>query len=340
MATWMLWDGRRFERGGVFSLVPSLGRGSFQVGAARDSRMKGFTLWLAALAARLLPAPIKGGFYRLTPLAKVIRRLLNRAAPHGLVEVTVAGGDLAGARLALDLQREKDLWLGTYEIALQAALRRFVRPGMIAYDIGANIGYVTLLLARAVAPEGKVFAFEPLPANLERLRSNLERNGYAQAVEVVAAAVGERTGRRDFWVHDSGEMGKLEGSAGREGGYRSAIRVDLVDLDTFVFDQGHPWPDLVKVDIEGGEVLALPGMKRVLLEVRPIVALESHGPRAADSAWGAFFEAGYSLHRLARGYPRLDSTESLSWKEYLLALPGTHDTSDVQRKIGTVRNDG
>ena len=115
-------------------------------------------LRLAAFVARVLPAPLKRLLYRLGPLTPGLRRLLTRAAPSRLTQVVVAGGPLAGVRLLLDLKTEKDLWLGSYEPELGGALRRFALPGMTVYDVGANIGYVTLLLARATAPGGRLFA--------------------------------------------------------------------------------------------------------------------------------------------------------------------------------------
>jgi len=66
----------------------------------------------------------------------------------------VAGGDLAGFTILLDMQVDKDYWLGTYEPDLQAALRELVQPGSILYDVGANIGYVSLLLAKAAGRAG------------------------------------------------------------------------------------------------------------------------------------------------------------------------------------------
>src|SRR3972149_525461 len=142
----------------------------------------------AAVAARLLPVPVKQALYRWPALSRLIRRGLNRAVDRGLVEVTVAAGGLAGMHLSLDLQTEKDYWLGTYEPVLQVAIRDWVRPGVVAYDIGANIGYLTLLLARQVGPEGRVYAFEALPANLERLAGNLALNKMEENVSVVIAA--------------------------------------------------------------------------------------------------------------------------------------------------------
>src|SRR4030067_559088 len=105
-------------------------------------------LSLAAMAARLLSMAVKQGLYRWPVLSGLIRRGLNRAVDQGMTEVTVAAGGLAGMHLSLDLQTEKDYWLGTYEPVLQVAIRDWVRPGVVAYDIGANIGYLTLLLSR------------------------------------------------------------------------------------------------------------------------------------------------------------------------------------------------
>ena len=76
--------------------------------------MKEFLLNIAAFAAKVLPNPLKQAIYKIKPLARLIRRGLNRAAPTGMVEVKVAGGDLRGFTILLDMQIDKDYWLGTY----------------------------------------------------------------------------------------------------------------------------------------------------------------------------------------------------------------------------------
>ena len=280
-------------------------------------------LRLAAWMARILPSPVRRMFYRVHPLAGWIRRMLNRAAPRGLTEVIVAAGDLAGVTLRLDLQSEKDYWLGTYEPELQAAIRKWVEPGSTVYDVGANIGYLSLLLARRVGPKGQVVAFEALPANLERLHANLALSGMGNWVRVTSAAVidGERPVR--FLIGPSGGMGKAEGSAGRaEVTYLDAVIVEGVSLDGLVYQSGWPPPQVVKIDIEGGEVLALPGMRRLLMEARPLIFLEMHGPEAARVAWETFNSSGYRVLRMEPGYPPVVSLDDLDWKAYLVALPG------------------
>jgi FkbM family methyltransferase len=278
-------------------------------------------LSLAGWAASWLPMPVKRLFYRVKPLASLIRGSLNRAAPQGLAPVTVAAGGLEGARLYLDLHSEKDYWLGTYEPELQVAVRDFVLPGMVVYDVGANVGYISLLLARQVGEKGRVFAFEALPANLERLNANVELNGMADRIEVIPGAVVENAHAVRFWVGPSDDMGKAEGSAGRKDvAYSEVLDIDGLSLDDFVYGMGRPSPQVIKMDIEGGEVLALPGMQRLLREVKPLVLLELHGPEAARVAWEALTRAGYQVCRMQPGYPVVKSFDALDWKAYCVAV--------------------
>jgi len=278
-------------------------------------------LSLTAVIARILPTPVKQAIYKIGPLARWIRGSLNKAAPTGLTPVKVAAGGLAGFTLLLDMQTEKDYWLGTYEPEFEAALWDLVEPGMVAYDVGANIGYVTLLLARAVGERSHVFAFEALPSNVERLRTNIGLNSMEARVTVVARAVGASSASVRFLVHESGGMGKAEGSAGRAGQYESSITVPGISLDEFVYGQVNPPPQVIKMDIEGGEVLALPGMRRLLVEARPLMLMELHGPESAGAAWDALTAAGYQICWMKPGYPLVPSLEALDWKAYLIAEP-------------------
>jgi FkbM family methyltransferase len=279
-------------------------------------------LGLAALAARWLPVPVKRALYRIKPLARLIRGGLNLASPAGLSEITISAGGLAGMRMLLDMQSEKDYWLGTYEPDLQQAVADLVKPGMVAYDVGANVGYITLLLARAIGDKGQVVAFEALPSNLARLRDNIHLNHLDGRVQVVDAAVVNTGGAVRFLVGPSDDMGKAEGSAGRQGiAYGSDLTVMGISLDEFVYDQGGPAPEVIKMDIEGGEVLAMPGMIRLLSEARPVVLLELHGSQAALEVWNLFARAGYRVCHMQPGYPGVMTVDALDWKEYLVAFP-------------------
>lgn len=283
--------------------------------------MQNFLLNFAAFAARILPNSFKQAIYKFKPLARLIRGGLNRAAPTGLVEVKVAAGDLAGYTILLDMQVDKDYWLGTYEPELQAALRQLIRAGAVIFDVGANIGYVSLLLAKAAGEPGKVFAFEALPSNVEQLRRNVALNAMDARVSVIDFAVTQATGPVRFLVHASGGMGKVAGSAGRDDRVESEITVPGISLDGFVYGEGNPPPQVVKMDIEGGEVLALPGMRRVLTEARPLMLMELHGPESCRTAWETLTAAGYEICWMRPGYPVISSLEELGWKAYIVAKP-------------------
>lgn len=283
--------------------------------------MRSRMLRLAARAARVLPDSALRALYRLGPLSRALRRTLNRAAPLGTTEITVAAGALEGMRLKLDLQAEKDHWLGTYEPEVQATLLRWVRPGQVVYDLGANLGYLTLLVAREVGAAGRVFAFEPVPANLERLREHLAINDLASRVEVVAGAVAARSGPIRFLTGPSPGTGRTRGSYGRQFVDTESFTTTGIALDDFVYARGQPTPDLVKMDIEGGEGPALAGMERVLREARPIVLVEIHGPESARAVWNALTGTGYRLHHITESYPAVESPDSLPWKSYLISLP-------------------
>ncbi len=283
--------------------------------------MKKAILSIAAFFARILPAPIKRALYGFKPLAGLIRGTLNQAAPSGLTVVNIAAGGLEGMPMLLDMQTEKDFWLGTYEPEMQSALEELIKSGMTVYDVGANVGYVTLMLGKLVGARRKVYAFEALPDNVERLHRNVELNGFNDRVSIFPGAVAAGAGEVKFLVHFSGGMGKAAGSAGRDEHYLREIIVPCISLDEFVFAQGNPPPQAVKMDIEGGEVMALPGMTRILAEARPLMLMELHGPESARAAWDALTAAGYTICEMKPGYPRVPSLDALDWKAYLVALP-------------------
>jgi len=282
--------------------------------------MSHFFLKIAAEAARSLPESWIQAIYRNPRLARLIRSRLNRAAPHGLVQVQVAAGGLEGVTLELDLQTEKDYWLGIYEPNLQRVIKDWVKPGWVVYDVGANIGYISLLLAQAVQDSGTIYAFEALPDNFTRLQKNIRLNALEDRIKAVHAAVIDASKPVTFMVGPSSGMGKVVGSAGRqEVVYAQSLTVPGISLDEYVYEAGHPAPQAVKMDIEGGEVLALPGMRRILQEAHPLMLLELHGPESSHVAAQILRDTGYRLYNMAPGYPEVSAGEGLDWKAYLIA---------------------
>lgn len=245
--------------------------------------------------------------------------MLTRVAPDEIVPVEIAAGPLAGMHMHLDLRTEKDLWLGTYEPDLLTAIEHFTSSDQTAYDVGANIGYVSLALAKAVGQAGRVVAFEPLPANLVRLQANMALNPEGNRVQVVGAAVGADNSQAAFMVHESGGMGKLQAAKGRQTEYEDSITVEVISLDKWIMDSGGAPPGLIKIDVEGGEAAVLEGLTSTLNSARPTILLELHGPEATSEVQDILSSRGYALHAARDGYAKLG--EITGWKTYTVALP-------------------
>jgi FkbM family methyltransferase len=172
---------------------------------------------------------------------------------------------------------------GTYEPEQTLLFERRVKPGDVVLDLGAHIGYYTLLAAGLIGPRGRVFAFEPHPRNAWYLRQHVRMNRCGN-VEVVEQAAYDRTGAERF---DPGS-GTGTGRVTRSG----AISVRAVRLDDFVAERG-VIPTVVKIDVEGGERAVLDGGAEVLRRCRPVIFLSTHGNDRLAACRRALSMLGY-----------------------------------------------
>lgn len=152
--------------------------------------------------------------------------------------------------------------LDRYEPATTRLFHRLLRPGMTVVDIGAHGGYFSLIAASHVGPTGKVYAFEPHPANFRALQINIELNGYKN-IDAVPNAVANRTGSMKLLLNSKGSdrHSLYEGDCLSE---TSALEIKATSLDDFLESQNWAHVDLVKMDIEGAEPAALEGMRLAL----------------------------------------------------------------------------
>lgn len=274
------------------------------------------------MTARLLPMSYKQALYSNPSISRLIRGGLNTAVPEGFTEVKIAAGYLRGMRMILDLKVEKDYWLGTYEPELQETIRDLTKQNQIFYDLGANIGYMTLLSAKYVGLNGHVFAFEALPGNIDRLQRNIELNAVEDRVTIVPAVITDQTGETRFLLGPSSGTGKADGALGRSSfEYHESLSLNGISIDDFIYLSGNPKPDIIKIDIEGSEILALPGMSRVIHDRKPILLIELHGPEAAQASWDFLMREEYRICRMTSNYPKVERLQELDWKSYLVALP-------------------
>ncbi len=139
--------------------------------------------------------------------------------------------------------------------------KKVVKEGDIVVDLGANIGYFTLLAARLVGEKGKVYAFEPEPHNYSLLCKNIEINGYDNVI-ATQKAVSDTSGKVKFYLdrEDTGAHSIYQLDKGER-----FIEIETVNLDEFFEDKKHPI-NVIKMDVEGAEMVAFSGMERIIRE--------------------------------------------------------------------------
>ena len=120
-------------------------------------------------------------------------------------------------------------WLGTYELEQQLFFIRFVRPGMVAWDVGANAGVYTLFFSRLVAESGAVVAFEPFPLNCYNLKLHIKVNRL-ENVRVIQAAGSDRKGSTGFSTGSSNSVGLITKGT-------SDLIVSTISLDSLVLEE-------------------------------------------------------------------------------------------------------
>lgn len=175
---------------------------------------------------------------------------------------------------------------GVWEEGTEAALRQLLKPDMDVVEVGANVGYFTLTMARVVGPQGSVTAFEPDPVLARIARDNAEINGYQDRVTVRESAVADAEGEVRFFAtqRHRGNGSILEGFEqlpDNPEDRRVEIVVPAVTLDAAFSDKP---PDAIKIDAEGAESAVLRGASRVLESSRLKILVLEFFPRFVRAA--------------------------------------------------------
>jgi len=162
------------------------------------------------------------------------------------------------------------MWAGCYEPELIAILRSILTPGMVVLDVGAHVGFFSVVAAALVGPKGMVCGFEPDPDNLRRIVTNTSGYGW---VRLYATAVSDSNGEITFYkspLNSESGWGTITKTDER----RTSIQVAVTSLDEWRKSNGISRIDFVKLDIEGAEHRVLRGASLILQESRPMVFLE------------------------------------------------------------------
>jgi FkbM family methyltransferase len=221
-----------------------------------------------------------------TVLGKVLRSPL-RLIPSSTV-VPILQGPLRGKKWIVGSSTH-GCWVGSYEYAQQTVFAQSLSPEGVVYDLGANVGFYSLLAGALVGPAGRVYAFEPLPRNVAYLRKHVALNRLENCF-VFEAAVADSDGESRFHPFADASMGRLSDQG------QNMVRA--VRLDS-LHDAGEIVPPtFIKIDIEGGELEALKGGARLIERYRPTIMLATHGADAHRTCLQFLRDRQYRLESL------------------------------------------
>jgi FkbM family methyltransferase len=239
------------------------------------------------------------------PIRLVSRRLRNRPR-------VVANGQAKGLRIN-PAGAHPGYALGTTEPEIQELLAAHVHRGAVVWDIGANVGFYTVIASRLVG-DGRVVAFEPSPASCAAIEHNLELNGMTN-VDIARVAISDNVGTAMLNVFGGSTGSRLAGEEDSSLAPLDRIEVPVSTLDAQL--EVYPAPTLIKMDVEGAEAAALRGAARLLSECKPTLICELHETNVA--VIDVLEALGYNARTVER--PDVAPRDADWWGAHILATP-------------------
>lgn len=209
---------------------------------------------------------------------RAARYFYGRILPKGLA-LPVVRGPLAGTRIIHgSLAGEgggASVYYGLIEPEQTSAICKLLKSGGVFYDIGANVGYYTVLGSRLVADTGRVISVEPSLRNVCLLNRHLILNRLIN-VQIISAACADQVGMRTFVTGNNYAVGHLEFEQTAERSYMpNTSIVPTVSIDA-ICQITETYPNVVKIDVEGAELEVLRGAIQTLSSARPVILLSTH----------------------------------------------------------------
>ena len=218
------------------------------------------------------------------PCKPQIGRSLKMVLPNNLI-LPILQGKSRGKRWIIG-SSNLECVLGSYEYEKARLFERRVRDSSVVYDIGAHVGFYTLLASELVSAAGKVIAFEPVPRNLKYLKKHLEIN-HCTNVIIIEAAVSDKSGSSLFSEGSKSSTGYLS----QDGN----LNVRTVAIDDLVMSGEIAPPDHIKIDVEGAELLVLKGAEFTLSSYAPELFLSTHSPKLHIDCCNLLSSLNYEL---------------------------------------------
>jgi FkbM family methyltransferase len=283
-----------------------------------------FARQFIAEAARRTPLSVKTWVHGNLFLDRLSRRIFRIFLGTG--SVRIESGPMTGLSLAVSEHISHAHIRGTYELETQDAIMKHLRPGFVCYDLGASIGYLSLLMASAKASH--VYCFEPAPHAAEEIHKHMSVNSFDN-YSVIRDPVSNTKRQVRFALTEV-----TYGSGIVDADTRwPVLELTSVTLDEFA--ASHEFPDFIKIDVEGEEDRVLEGARTILEKRQTLICCEVHTNEDAEQVSSLLNEYGYRITTLD-GKPFRIAGEIRSGEVQVLAYPpdSSHQV-DTQSKTSS-----
>lgn len=234
--------------------------------------------------------------------------------------VTVPVSELSQIKLATTSELSSHIYCGAFEWAEREWLLSELKAGDVFYDIGANIGYFTILAAERCGSSGKVIAFEPVKSTFDQLTENVLLNPHLRNVQLMNLAVSDKEGEENIYVPDKGKDAWNSIAVKPESGEYKTEVIRTIVPDKLFADKSLPAPSIIKLDVEGWELHALRGMQTILSKSSPVLLIEftAMNLEAAGTSGSALAEflhrLNYSLFEYEPRFKRLNEVSEFEFE--------------------------
>jgi FkbM family methyltransferase len=214
-------------------------------------------------------------------------------------------GPIRGTRLYFTRGITFHSMIGDWEQGSQELLSKLItkfdlnKPNKVIADVGANMGFYSIFFSKNLDPTSRIFAFEPSITILPVLRKNMDIN-HLKNVQIFDMACSDHTGTDEFFISENHHTSSLleEWSTNATAGTKTVVSTITLD-DFFEKYNESRFPDLIKMDIEGGGIYALKGCINCIVKKRPFILFESHNPGEDDAVGNLLRTFNYEAYRIS-----------------------------------------
>jgi FkbM family methyltransferase len=247
-------------------------------------------------SVQFVPWRVRGWIKHIPGLAAMQRFVLRKVIEGQEFAFVISAGPAKGLMYPVVLPDDKGVWTGSYEVEFVTALVGSVKPGDICFDIGGWRGYCGGAMSTHQAKG--VYIFEPLPDNCARIERLLSLNTNLP-IQLVKTAVGAADGNATFSMLDATSMGKLSDSPFQpEVKSEKSIDVTVISLDSWRRRNGIDAPNVMKIDVEGAELMVLQGAAETIKESHPTMFIECHSRELTKQVCEYLAPVGYAFKTL------------------------------------------